>query len=151
MFVWVARRRDMIRFKRSAVTRSAFRELMGAAAGVGLRTVGLLAAFSGATAVAARVGDDAVAAHRVVDQLFLFLALSVDALAVAAQAMLGKRLGADDGPGARGVVRRRPTSHRRHACRRAGPGPLRRLRANLLLLDTGTPHQYCAGSWKECE
>ena len=106
LFLWVARRRDMVRFARAAITSAAFRELMNAAAGVGTRTIGLVAVFSAATAVAARVGDDAVAAHRIVDQLFLFLALSVDALAVAAQAMLGKRLGAGDGEGAKAVGRR---------------------------------------------
>ncbi|MDH3731123.1 MAG: MATE family efflux transporter [Acidimicrobiia bacterium] len=102
----VARRRHLVRFDRQAMSMRETRELLGAGAGVSIRTVGLLAVFSGATAVAARISDEAVAAHRVVDQLFLFLALSVDALAVAAQAMIGKRLGVGDIAGAKAVGRR---------------------------------------------
>jgi MATE family multidrug resistance protein len=101
IFVVVARRRDMIRFEKAAVSVVEVRQLIGAGAGVGIRTVGLLVVFSGATAVASRISDEAVAAYRVVDQLFLVLALSVDALAVAAQAMIGKRLGAGDAAAAR--------------------------------------------------
>ena len=48
-----------------------------------------------ATAIAARFGDDDVAAHQVAMQILLFLALSLDALAIAAQAMVGRYLGAD--------------------------------------------------------
>lgn len=60
---------------------------------VGTRTAALLATSSVATAVAARVGTVAVAAHQVTFQLWLFLALVVDALAVAAQAMVGRFIG----------------------------------------------------------
>jgi MATE family multidrug resistance protein len=106
LFVAVAARRNMIELERGVVTGDSVGELAAAGTGVGLRTVALLGAFSGATAVAARVGDDAVAAHRIVDQLFFFLALSVDALAVAVQAMVGRRLGTADLVGARRVARR---------------------------------------------
>ena len=58
-----------------------------------LRTGSLLATFTIATAVAARISEDAVAAHQVLFQLFVFFALAVDALAVAAQALVGKHLG----------------------------------------------------------
>jgi MATE family multidrug resistance protein len=103
IFVAVAHRRDMIRFERAAVSVVEVRQLISAGAGVGIRTIGLLVVFSGATAVASRISDEAVAAYRVVDQLFLFLALSVDALAVAAQAMIGKRLGVGNTTEARAV------------------------------------------------
>ncbi len=63
-----------------------------------IRTGSLLAAFTAATAVAARVSDDAVAAHQILSQLFIFLALTVDALAIAAQALVGKYRGSGDGP-----------------------------------------------------
>jgi putative MATE family efflux protein len=58
-----------------------------------IRTSSLLAAFTVGTAVAARISDQAVAAHQVVSQLFIFLALALDALAVAAQAMVSMRIG----------------------------------------------------------
>lgn len=68
-----------------------------------IRSGALLAAFTLATAVAARVSDLAVAAHQVVFQLFVFLALGLDALAIAAQAMVGRALGASDRAVAREV------------------------------------------------
>jgi MATE family multidrug resistance protein len=61
-----------------------------------LRTASLVGTMTLATAIAARVGVTAVAAHQVAAQLWTFLALLVDALAVAAQALVSKQLGADD-------------------------------------------------------
>jgi MATE family multidrug resistance protein len=58
-----------------------------------LRTAALLGTMTLATAVAARVGTDDVAAHQIAVQLWVFLALAVDALAIAAQAMVGRYLG----------------------------------------------------------
>ena len=55
----------------------------------GLRTFALVGFFTLATAQAARVSTAAVAAHQVASQLWLLLALVVDALAIAAQAMVG--------------------------------------------------------------
>ena len=81
-----------------------------AAASVGgrlvIRTGSLLAAFLAATAIASRIGDDDVAAHQIAYQMFLFLALSLDALAIAGQAMVGRLLGADDANEARLAARR---------------------------------------------
>jgi MATE family multidrug resistance protein len=71
-----------------------------------LRTGALVGTMTLATAVAARVGVTAVAAHQVAHQLWLFLALVVDALAVAAQALISKHLGADDPKTARAVAHR---------------------------------------------
>jgi len=68
-----------------------------------LRTGSLVGTMTLATAVAARVGVTAVAAHQVAHQLWLFLALVVDALAVAAQALVSKHLGADAPAAARSV------------------------------------------------
>lgn len=68
-----------------------------------LRTASLVGTMTLATAVAARVGVTAVAAHQVAHQLWLFLALVVDALAVAAQALVSKHLGADATEKARAV------------------------------------------------
>ena len=81
-----------------------------AAASVGgrlvIRTGSLLAAFLAATAIASRIGDNDVAAHQIAFQMFLFLGLSLDALAIAGQAMIGRFLGADDANEARAAARR---------------------------------------------
>ncbi len=58
-----------------------------------VRTFALIAAMTAATAVATRVGVLDVAAHQIASQLWLFLALVVDALAIAAQALVAKTLG----------------------------------------------------------
>jgi putative MATE family efflux protein len=59
-----------------------------------VRTASLLVAFLVAAAVAARLGDDDVAAHQIAMQVNLFLAFALDAIAIAAQAMVGRFLGA---------------------------------------------------------
>jgi putative MATE family efflux protein len=64
-----------------------------------VRTLSLLGTLTLATAVAARVGTVAVAGHQVAAQLWTFLALVVDALAIAAQALVSRYLGSGD-PGA---------------------------------------------------
>jgi putative MATE family efflux protein len=71
-----------------------------------VRTASLLAVFLATTALAARISDDAVAAHQIAFQVFILLALSLDALAIAAQAMIGRSLGADDPHQARAASRR---------------------------------------------
>ena len=71
-----------------------------------VRTGSLLLALLATTAVAARISDVAVAAHQIAFQLWMFLALSLDAIAIAGQALVGKLLGAGDGPGARAAARR---------------------------------------------
>ena len=59
-----------------------------------VRTLSLVSTLTLATAVATRLGTAEVAAHQVASQLWLLLALVVDALAVAAQALVA---GADEG------------------------------------------------------
>ncbi len=71
-----------------------------------VRTGALVGTMTLATAVAARAGVTAVAAHQVAAQLWLFLALVVDALAVAAQALVSKHLGRHDIDAARAVSNR---------------------------------------------
>ncbi|MEZ7238170.1 MATE family efflux transporter [Rhodococcus sp. GXMU-t2271] len=58
------------------------------------RSLAFQACFLSAAAVAARFGAAAVAAHQVVLQLWNFVALTLDSLAVAAQALVGAALGA---------------------------------------------------------
>jgi putative MATE family efflux protein len=71
-----------------------------------LRTGSLLAALAVATAVASRLGTVPLGAHQIAFQLWSFLALSLDALAIAAQAMVGRLLGAGDADAARAASRR---------------------------------------------
>jgi putative MATE family efflux protein len=71
-----------------------------------IRTAALRASFLVATAVAARVSVVALGAHQVAFELWAFLALVLDALAIAAQALVGRFLGAGDVAGARAASRR---------------------------------------------
>ncbi len=71
-----------------------------------VRTASLLVALLTATAVAARISDTALAAHQIAFQVWIFLALTVDAIAIAGQAMVGRFLSADDAPGARSAAHR---------------------------------------------
>ncbi|MFB7125279.1 MATE family efflux transporter [Kitasatospora sp. NPDC056273] len=71
-----------------------------------VRTISLRAVLMTATAVAARLGDDQVAAHQITMALFNFLAFALDAIAIAGQAIIGRYLGASDVPGARAATRR---------------------------------------------
>ncbi len=66
-----------------------------------VRTVTLRTAIVVTTVVATRQGVEALAAQQVVMSIWNFLALGLDALAIAAQALTGKALGEGDGPAAR--------------------------------------------------
>ncbi len=71
-----------------------------------VRTAALVATITLAAAVATRVGTLAVAAHQVTVQLWIFLGLVIDALAIAGQAMTGRYLGAGAPATARAASRR---------------------------------------------
>lgn len=71
-----------------------------------LRSLAFQACFVSAASVAARTSAAAVAAHQVVLQLWTFLALVLDSLAIAAQALVGAALGAGDGGAARALARK---------------------------------------------
>jgi MATE family multidrug resistance protein len=73
---------------------SEFRQLLTVGSELIVRTAGLLAVFTVATAVAARVGTATVAAHQIAAQVWLFLSLVLDSLAIAGQALVGRYLGA---------------------------------------------------------
>ena len=70
-----------------------------------VRNLSTTGTFLVATAAATRIGVVDVAAHQVAFQAWIVLALSMDAVAIAAQAMVGSLLGADDPDGARSVGR----------------------------------------------
>ena len=61
-----------------------------------IRTLALRAAFLIAAGVAARLGDESLAAWHVTATLFFALALALDSLAIAGQALLSRTLGASD-------------------------------------------------------
>jgi putative MATE family efflux protein len=71
-----------------------------------IRTAALLAVLAMSTSVAARVSPAALGGHQIALQMFTFLALVVDALAITGQALVGTRLGASDEAGAATVARR---------------------------------------------
>ena len=79
------------------------RSLMRIGSEIAGRSTALLAAYLVASAVLARIGAASLAAHQIAFQLFVFLALVLDALAIAAQIMVGRMLGAGDAAGARAV------------------------------------------------
>lgn len=71
-----------------------------------VRTGTLLLAFTAATSIASRIGDAQVAAHQIAFQLWLLLALCLDAIAIAGQAIVGRALGAGDAVLTRATSRR---------------------------------------------
>lgn len=82
------------------------RVLAAASTGVPLlvRTLALRAIILVTTWVAAGLGDVPLAAHQVAATVWTFLAFALDALAIAAQALTGKALGAEDVAGARAAT-----------------------------------------------
>jgi putative MATE family efflux protein len=71
-----------------------------------VRTTALYASFVVAGAVLARVGESSLGAHQVAFQLFVFLALVLDAIAIAGQVIVGRSLGAGDADEAYRAARR---------------------------------------------
>jgi putative MATE family efflux protein len=71
-----------------------------------VRTLALRLVFVVSLAVAATAGDRALAAYQVSLQTWFLLALALDALAIAGQAIVGRLLGAGDVGQARWMVRR---------------------------------------------
>lgn len=71
-----------------------------------VRTVALRLAFTSATAVAARLGTAEVGAHQIAFEVWNALALALDAIAIAGQALVGRLLGAGDVAAARAATRR---------------------------------------------
>jgi putative MATE family efflux protein len=71
-----------------------------------VRTAALYGSFLVASAVVARMGDDSLGAHQIAFQLFVFLALVLDAIAIAGQVIVGRSLGGGDADGAYDAARR---------------------------------------------
>ena len=71
-----------------------------------IRAIALRGSFTLAAAVAARIGVAELAAHQIALQVWGTLALALDAVAIAGQALTGRWLGAGDADRARSAARR---------------------------------------------
>lgn len=71
-----------------------------------LRGAAFQACFLSAAAVAARFGSAALAAHQIALQLWMFCAFAMDAVAIAAQSLVGAALGGDRRAEAKDLARR---------------------------------------------
>src|SRR5262249_42279720 len=83
---------------------SVMREQLTVGRDLVVRSLAFQACFLSAASVAARTSAEAAAAHQVVLQLWFFLALVLDSLAIAAQSLVGAALGSGSAPRARAVA-----------------------------------------------
>ncbi len=72
---------------------AAIRRLMVIGADLLVRTMSLVGTFTLATAMAARIGTVELAAHQIAFQTWFLLAMAMDAMAIAAQTLVGNQLG----------------------------------------------------------
>jgi putative MATE family efflux protein len=82
------------------------RPLMKIGSEIAVRTTALTGSFLVGSAVLARIGAASLGAHQIAFQLWVFLALVLDAVAIAGQVMVGRMLGASDAAGARAAATR---------------------------------------------
>jgi len=82
------------------------RSLISIGAQLLVRTAALLGCFVFATSICARIGAASLGAHQIAYQLFGFLALVLDAIAIAGQVIVGRALGAGDAASAYAAARR---------------------------------------------
>ena len=75
---------------------SAMRPMIRVGRQIFVRTAALYASFLVGASVCARMGDPQLAAHQIALQLFVFLALILDSVAIAGQVIVGRMLGAGD-------------------------------------------------------
>ncbi|HZE05362.1 MAG TPA: MATE family efflux transporter, partial [Solirubrobacteraceae bacterium] len=90
--------------RRPALAR--IRPLVRMGAHLTVRSAALLGAFLLVSALAARIGAASLGAHQIAFELFIFLSLVLDAIAIAGQIIIARRLGSGDGAGARDAARR---------------------------------------------
>jgi putative MATE family efflux protein len=103
--IWVHRavRRHAVRLAPHGATLQRLAIVGGA---LFVRTAALRGTLLVTTAVAARISTVALAAHQIAFEIWSFLALSLDAVAIAGQAIVGRYLGAEDVVSARRSGRR---------------------------------------------
>ena len=82
------------------------RELAGDGFDLFVRTAALRGSLTVTLGIAARIGDDDLAAHQIAFEIWNLLALTLDAIAIAAQAIIGRELGAGNAARARALGRR---------------------------------------------
>lgn len=85
---------------------TALRELMSTGGEIFVRTGSLFAAFLLAGAILARTSTSSLAAHQIAFQLWMFLALALDAFAIAAQVLVSQHLGVAQAERARQLAAR---------------------------------------------
>ncbi len=71
-----------------------------------LRTLSLQIALTATTVVAAAGGAVVLGSHQIANSIWVFLAFALDAIAIAAQAIIGRYLGAEDVAAVRALTRR---------------------------------------------
>lgn len=86
--------------------RTAMSSIVGISRDLFLRTLSLLSGLLVTTAIASRMGVRVVAGHQVVREVWSLLALTLDGLAIAAQAMIGTAIGSGHGASAHRDIRR---------------------------------------------
>ena len=92
VLVYVAALRGVIRLQRPKA--SHLHALLRIGVAMVIRTALMVSTLSGSTWLASRISDKALGAHQIGVQIFLLLALMVDALAVSSQSVFANRLGA---------------------------------------------------------
>jgi putative MATE family efflux protein len=85
---------------------SEMRPMMRVGRQIFVRTTALYVSFLVAASVLARIGDAQLGAHQIAFQLWVFLALVLDAVAIAGQVIVGRMLGAGDADGAHAAALR---------------------------------------------
>ncbi len=106
IYVWWIRRAVAAHGVTLAPDRGVIGRLALAGADLFVRTAALRGALTVATAVAARIGTDDLAAHQIAFEIWNTLALALDAVAIAGQALIGRELGAGDVEAARRLATR---------------------------------------------
>ncbi len=102
---WIGR--DVVRQRASlAPDLGSIGRMLAVSAQLLVRNLSLTGTFLVGTSVATRIGRVDVAAHQVAFQVWMATALTMDAVAIAAQAIVGERLGASDAIGAVSIGRR---------------------------------------------
>jgi len=81
-------------------TLASMRPLLRMSSQIFVRTGALYGSFLVMSAALAHVGPASLGAHQVLFQLWWFLALALDSIAIAGQVLVSRALGANDGPGA---------------------------------------------------
>ena len=80
--------------------------LLSAGSALTVRTLSLVTTFTLATAVVTRLGVNEIAGHQIAAQIWLFLALVVDSIAIAGQTLVAGHMGEGEGQRARQLADR---------------------------------------------